>query len=180
VAGEVTFQFDPPPIGCYSDIAYYTVSYRPDFTSDYQVLLNLTDPLITNWTYLDSSGVAGCYLVTATDSVGNTSQSSVEICLEYCPRYELPNVFTPDGNNLNDLFVPFPYQFVDAVDLRIFNRWGLLVFETTDPDVLWNGTTENTGEELPEGVYFYVGTVDERSLTGPVKRDLKGTIQLIR
>ncbi|MFM7078371.1 MAG: hypothetical protein ACKOYC_01120, partial [Bacteroidota bacterium] len=116
-ADLATFQISPPPTGCYNDIAFYTISYRPDLNADYQVLATVNNPFVTSWTNLDSSGVAGCYLFTATDSSGNTSQASLEICLEYCPSYELPNVFTPGDDGLNDLFVPFPYQFVDAVEL---------------------------------------------------------------
>ncbi len=178
--GLATFQISPPSLGCYNDIAFYTVSYRPDLISDYQVLATLKDPFVTSWTNLDAAGVAGCYLFTATDSVGNTSQASLEICLEYCPSYELPNVFTPENDGLNDLFVPFPYQHVEAVEFIVFNRWGMRVFETADPDLMWNGKTENSGEDLPEGVYYYIGTVQERYLSGVKERELKGFIQLIR
>jgi gliding motility-associated-like protein len=118
--------------------------------------------------------------VTATDSTGNESEPGAVICVDYCPLYELPNVFTPDGDGFNDEFHPFPYRFVESIDLNIFNRWGLLVFSTDDPDIMWNGKTDNTGNDLPDGVYFYICQVNEIYLSGTRPRQLQGTIQLIR
>jgi len=94
--------------------------------------------------------------------------------------YELPNVFTPDGDGRNDLFHPFPYRYVRSIDIKIFSRWGLEVFTTTDPDINWNGNTDNTGKELPEGVYYYICRVNEIFIDGDRSRELKGHIQLIR
>ncbi len=56
--------------------------------------------------------------------------------------------FTPDGNNINDLFHPFPYRYVKDISIKIFSRWGLEVFSSTDPDINWNGQTDNTGEDI--------------------------------
>jgi gliding motility-associated-like protein len=44
---------------------------------------------------------------------------------------------------------------MDEYTLQIFNRWGLLLFETTAPQVKWDGTT-NSGEQVPAGVYYFV------------------------
>jgi hypothetical protein len=65
--------------------------------------------------------------------------------------------------------------------MKIFNRWGGLMFETTDPDINWNGKKKNDGEEATDGVYFYICTVNELTPNGDVvPRKLHGTIQLIR
>jgi hypothetical protein len=67
--------------------------------------------------------------------------------------------------------------------MTIFNRWGGTVFTTSDPDIDWNGRQFNTGEECPEGVYFYVCKVNEIQLNpaeNPEPKVLKGFIHLIR
>jgi len=100
------------------------------------------------------------------------------ICLENCPTYELPNVFTPNGDNNNDFFIPFPYRQVESIDLKIYDRWGVLVFETTDPDIMWDGRDRNSGKLCTDGVYYYTCRVNEIRLQGIVPRQLKGFVHL--
>lgn len=178
--GLLDLQWPLPLDSCGEDVAFYTVSYRPDLQSDYQTLAVINNGLATSWQYSDSTGISGCYLITATDTAGNTSSGGLEICVEYCPRYDLPNVFTPDSDGLNDLFIPFPYRQVESVDMMIYNRWGLVVFKTDNPDLLWNGKSSNDGADLPAGTYYYVCKVVERFLSGNIERSLNGPLQLIR
>ena len=67
----------------------------------------------------------------------------------------LANVFTPgNGDNKNDYFnVPIAGQAL--FELRIYNRYGERVFETSDPGIKWDGTVNNKGAEVPSGTYFY-------------------------
>ena len=127
-------------------------------------------------------GLAGCYAVSAIDTVGNESALSNIVCVDNCPNYELPNAFTPNDDNQNDLFTPFPgWRFIDRVDMQIFNRWGNLVFATQDPALNWNGNNTD-GKQLPEGTYFFVCKVYEKRVSGTVLRPdvLSGYIELIR
>ncbi len=134
-------------------------------------------------TFIDQPelGVAGCYAVTSVDFVGNESPFSNIVCIDNCPVYTLPNVFTPNGDNANDLFIPFPYRFIDRIDLKIYNRWGNLIYETTNPDINWNGTNLR-GEAVAEGTYFYSCNVFERRSSGIVESIdvLSGYIELVR
>ena len=92
----------------------------------------------------------------------------------------LPNVFTPNGDSYNDYYIPFPYKFVERVDMKIYNRWGQLIFETEDPDIRWNGKIQSSGNPCTEGVYYYICKVYRHSLEGEMLHDtLKGYIQLI-
>lgn len=77
--------------------------------------------------------------------------------------WHMPNAFTPNGDGLNDGFLGKGYM-EGATNFRmtIWNRWGELVFETTNPNDDWNGRVQNTGGMSPAGVYVYVVT-----FTGP-------------
>ncbi len=93
--------------------------------------------------------------------------------------YHLPNVFTPDGDGINDLFIPFPYSFVQKIDIKILNRWGVEVFKTNNPDINWDGKDINTKQLCSDGVYYYICDVYEYKLDGINKRTLNGVIHII-
>ncbi len=123
--------------------------------------------------------MAACYAVTAVDSVGNESAYSNIICVDDCINFELPNVFTPNGDGINDLFKPFPYNLVEKIDLKVYGRWGNLVFQTNDPDINWDARHMESGKKVPPGVYYYVCDVYERRLTGLEPRYLIGFVHIL-
>ena len=89
----------------------------------------------------------------------------------------VPNVFTPNGDNLNDcLTVKGVSRDCDKYHIWIRNRWGDLYFESTNPLDCWNGKN-NSGDEAPEGVYFYILRIKKQIGTSI---DESGTITLIR
>jgi gliding motility-associated-like protein len=147
----------------------------------YFVKIAETDTLF--YTYISDTSLAGCFAVTAIDSFGNESEFSDTVCTDNCPCYQLPNVFTPNNDGHNEHFKPIhPYRFIGKVDMKIFNRWGTLVHETEDPDIMWDGTDINNGKPVKEGVYYYVCTVYEIRVEGLRKNSnvLSGFIHLIR
>jgi len=166
---------------CANDVFEFSVYYSPAGSTQFDLIANTAFGSLF-YIYQGLNSIAGCYYITATDSNGNVSEPSNIVCTESCPSYELPNIFTPDGNGINDLYHPIiPYRDVKDVDMQIFNRWGDLVFKTTDADINWNGNRRNTGEPSPDGVYFYVCKVNEITLSSEMKpRLLKGFIHLYR
>jgi len=177
---EIVLTWNIPVDSCADDVNFYNIYYSPTDQGNYTLLATITDGNVNTFTYTSDISIAGCYYVTAVDTNGNEGVAGQIVCVDNCPYYELPNVFTPDGNNMNDEFDPFPYRYIKDIELNIFSRWGLKVFETTDPAINWNGRTDNTGEDLPEGVYFYTCIVNEIYLSGIRSRELSGFIQLIR
>jgi gliding motility-associated-like protein len=68
---------------------------------------------------------------------------------------QLPNVFSPNGDMVNDEYSYWVPENLFEYSVVIVNRWGNVMFETTDTSVFWNGTDQNSGADSPEGVYFY-------------------------
>ncbi len=93
------------------------------------------------------------------------------------------NVFTPDaeGDAFNKYF-EIEVEGATEYEIKIYNRWGELVFESTDPDLHWDGTIMNEGlKECPEGTYFYIinYTLKNEEPNGGGE-PISGTVTLIR
>lgn len=169
---------------CADDVDKYYIYYASSESGDFILLDSTMTAIDTVYTHTNLASVTGCYAVTAIDSVGNESDFSNIYCVDFnaCPVYELPNVFTPNGDQRNDYFTPYPESVaaVQSIDISIFNRWGRIVYESTDPMINWDGKNYKNNIECSEGTYFYICDVFEITLTGIQKRTLQGSITLIR
>ena len=171
------------------DVTGYNVYYAPFVDSEFELLESFTGEFETQL-FLDlveENSISGCYAVTALDSlslwpdgslVQNESEFSNVLCFDDCPEYSLPNVFTPNGDGRNDLFIPFPIRAIDSIDFTVFNRWGSIVFTSTDPEIRWNGENTETGTIVTDGTYFYTCRVFTKRLTGLEPIDLSGNITI--
>jgi len=97
----------------------------------------------------------------------NVYNLNAQECEKYNPVAYIPTAFSPNDDNLNDYF-SITTKNVDAIDLKIFNAWGQLIFETQDPEFKWSGNS--TGSES----YIYTLRI-LNSNTGRYK-DLEGII----
>jgi gliding motility-associated-like protein len=167
------------PEGCPNDIVEFRVYHTATFGGELQLIQTITDPGVRTFLHEDLESVAGCYAIVAVDSFMNMSAVDT-FCIDNCTDYWLPNIFTPGGDGFNDLLVPGANKYVESVDVKIYNRWGILLFETNDPQVNWDGTYSITGAEVPDGVYYYTAAVNEIRLQGVVPRNLHGFVHLIR
>ncbi len=162
------------------DVEYYTIYYTPTVGGDPELIKTIYNLNDTVYVHDSLSSVAGCYAVTATDSAGNQSAINM-VCVDNCPQYQLPNVFTPNGDGFNDFFTPIlPYRYIKSIDINIYNRWGQIMFHTINPNINWNGNDQNSGKPCPDGVYYYICTVNEIRVTGIQQITLKGFVQLLR
>lgn len=95
----------------------------------------------------------GMYAVTVTDTRGCTATDSLEI-IEDCLRDLLiPNSFTPNGDFRNDIFYAYG-SVAKTFAMRIYSRWGTVVFETTNQRTGWNG--RYNGKPAPAGIYICI------------------------
>lgn len=91
----------------------------------------------------------------ATNQFGCTDTSAQELYIEPFIIY-IPNTFTPDGNEFNNDFNAKFALEVFEWDFKIYNRWGELVYETTDPQEAWDGVYLDQFGLVQEGSYTYV------------------------
>jgi len=179
---ENSLVWTDPNHSCANDVIYYNIYYSQTDNASLELLATINGASDTTFLHQNLTTIVGCYAVTAVDSFHNESALSNIVCLDIdnCNLYHLPNVFTPNADNWNDLFVPFPYNFVQKINLKIFNRWGNVVFTTEDPNINWDGKDKYTHINCSDGVYYYICDVYEIRLSGLKKRTLTGIINLYR
>lgn len=114
---------------------------------------------------------AGWYEVTQTVVSGaNCRSSATRMVFVSDHLFYAPTVFTPDGDGLNDTFLPL-VTGARQYELVIMDRWGVERFRTTDPKAAWNG------DGLPQGVYTYLVRIGEY---GPMRKEYSGHFSLLR
>jgi gliding motility-associated-like protein len=87
----------------------------------------------------------------------------------------MPSAFSPNGDGNNDMFRPRVYDAVSNYQLRIFNRWGSLVFQTSDPRTGWDGYSKGTPQTSQ--AFIYVCTF-HTSKNEP--KEYRGTVMLVK
>jgi gliding motility-associated-like protein len=94
-------------------------------------------------------------------------------------KWAIPNTFTPNGDGINDNFKIISGPDLSSFHIWIFDRWGNKVFDSTDPDFLWNGTDQYAGNSpMNTGVYSYV--IQYQALDSNSKGEIGGNISLIK
>lgn len=206
-SNTVTWKHSTDPI-CRLDIRSYNIYVAPQVGADFALYAqNVRDTF-----FIDSNipSFARCYKISAVDRAGNESELSGEYCFDNCPNYELPNVFTPNGDFCNEKFSAYSdrqainelgngpcghidpvftrlhcARFVEGVDFTVSNRWGKEVYSYQSGAertiyIDWDGR-DNNGRELSAGVYYYNAHVTF-TVVDPTKktRDIHGWVQIVR
>ncbi len=93
--------------------------------------------------------------------------------------YFLPNAFTPNYDGINDTFKGVGiFDGIRQFNLKIWDRYGGLIFQTTDPEMGWNGRFMNSGKSFPAGVYTCM--VSYTTARGKEVKNLKTNFALVR
>jgi gliding motility-associated-like protein len=175
-----TLNWNNPNLTCADDVLQYKIYFSTNDSANFAEIATINEAGILSFTHNNNNiSIAGCYYITALDSNANESVTSDSVCADNCPVYELPNVFTPNGDGTNDFFKPFPYKYIESIDMKIYNRWGNLVFSTTDPEILWDGRNQQSKQPVTDGVYYYICSFTAIKLQGNITENLHGFVQLL-
>ncbi|GIV28826.1 MAG: hypothetical protein KatS3mg027_2640 [Bacteroidia bacterium] len=129
---------------------------------DNSIFSNASD---TSYTF-DSSGVYTVTLIAYNNLPQCADTFSLQIIVYDTLMVQIPNVFTPNNDGVNDVF-SIKVEGAKEISVSVYNRWGILLTEysntiTVSPAIidLWDGRT-TSGEKVSDGVYFYVINVTD-------------------
>jgi gliding motility-associated-like protein len=123
---------------------------------------------------------AGSYVVNLVVTTANGCSDSVQHTVFIADEFTLyvPNAFTPDGNETNDVFFPKGMGIdKESYRLSIFDRWGTVIFETTDWDKGWDGKVQGKTELVQQDVYVW--KIEIKTWRGE-KKSLLGKVTVVR
>jgi gliding motility-associated-like protein len=129
--------------------------------------------------YLNTTNGIIVQLIAFSDS-GCSDTSVVSIPYQEGETFYVPNSFTPDEDEHNQVFVPVftsgfdPYNF----QMLIFDRWGELVFESNDSKIGWDGTNGLNGHKFQDGTYTW--KISFKNLYNDKRKSVVGHVTLIR
>ena len=157
----------------------------PDYTSEVTDLFDNCDSANVTYTQFPSAGTelttdntVETITITATDAEGNSTICSFDVTVTCDRQVKVPQTFSPNGDGVNDAFVIRGIEYYEKSVIKIFNRWGSVVYETTNYQNDWKGTSQDGfkigGSDLPVGTYFY--TLD----LGVGQELIKGYVYLIK
>ncbi|MEJ6492639.1 MAG: gliding motility-associated C-terminal domain-containing protein, partial [Flavobacteriales bacterium] len=152
--------------------------------TDYELTLNQNGQAIIDFIDLDTGSYDNCGIATVTlsqyifdcdnvgdneitivitDNNGNTSSMVVNVFVnaslacggDTWSGPTIPQAFTPNGNNINDVFEIPGLEGYDMKELYVYDRYGGLVYDSKDYQNNWDGTN-SSGEQLPDATYYYL------------------------
>ncbi|WP_411029371.1 T9SS type B sorting domain-containing protein [Spongiimicrobium sp. 3-5] len=166
--------------GCVFTVDFDITAFEPLTLSLEQNNINEITAIATGgleeYTFIfddEDNGPNNTYIIRRTDTYTvrvidqNGCEATAEIFMEFID-IEIPNFFTPDGDGLNDLWVPQNLEAFPEILTIIFDRYGREVYRMGQNDPGWEGLYHNT--ELPTGDYWYIiklnGEEDDREFVG--------------
>lgn len=115
-------------------------------------------------------------ILTVTNADGCQDTATMIIIVADVPGViEMPNVFTPNGDGINDVFIPYT-EGIAEMAMEIYDRWGVMLFRTSNPQEGWDGRASSESE-APDGTYYYI--VQASAYNAEVFR-FSGHLMLIR
>jgi gliding motility-associated-like protein len=134
-------------------------------SASHDATLPITTPgnYVINWTFTDQNG-------NVTSDSQNATISLTEACLDLAV---INDVITPNADGVNDTWELEDIGYFSGCTVRIFNRWGAQVYETSSYDNSWNAVSDKD-ETLPSGIYYYIIHCNDDEVT------FKGYITVVR
>jgi len=171
-ASEISYTGSKPDSVCFSNTSTGGVSWFWNLGNG--TTSTAQQPCVT---YADSGRY--CVKLTVTGPGATACQSSDSSCITLIRKepvtYNIPNVFSPNGDGVNDVF-SIKSTGIKSLDCVIYDRWGIKLSEFKTLTGTWDGSTSG-GQKVTDGVYYYLVTLTEQDGT---RKEEKGFIQLIR
>ena len=174
---------------CETDTASFTVKVNPRPTASFTyspqnpivnetISLNYTGKSAADWTwYIDNQQVITGNVknpeisfyekgrkeveLVAMNQFGCSDTTIYTLTVGYDFKIFVPNVFSPDGNGINDSFKAIGFN-IKSIHMQIFNRWGEKIYESFGVNDAWDGTFK--GQVVMDGVYIYA--IDAEAIDG--------------
>ena len=123
---------------------------------------------------------AGEYLIIANVECAQIPLTFRLLTEECSAEIYVPNAFSPNGDGVNDEFQIFPGspEQLLSYELQILDRWGNILFQSTNPKRSWEG--DRNGQALPQGIYTWALLYEVEELGVPTQRIDSGSVLLIR
>ena len=163
------------------DLTYH-IFFRPSGSGNFTLIREVN----SQDTIIHPNHFIGDYFIIASNArnyrsaPSDTFHISPQRFYDECLNFELPNVFTPNDDGINDIFKAMPHSLLHGhfgiFQIRIFNRWGNLVFESSDPFFEWDGNLPNR-QPAPTGTYFWVAELGDGV---HILRQMSGNVTLLR
>lgn len=180
-ARPLTVDVDPPGAGSVKLNSIWLTNYKWSGTYFAPVTMTFKETVIDTahyefdyWEFKNHTPSPN----TKADSVSITYTQSDDVIAHFIEKTSdviFPTAFTPNGDGRNDILMPLGTKYIKSLSVEIWNRWGQLVYSSTDPTKGWDGYFQGT--EAQTGVYAYL--IKYTTLKGDDKYS-KGNITLIR
>jgi gliding motility-associated-like protein len=127
------------------------VDYEWDFDDASSGNLNTSSGSNANHVY-NNTGNYCIVLIASKNNCNDTITKCIDVLSD--PQITIPNLFTPNGDGINDLFL-IGAEGITQIEIEFFDRWGESVFKSKSLDVAWDGKNKS-GKKLNDGVYYYI------------------------
>ncbi|WP_429047567.1 gliding motility-associated C-terminal domain-containing protein [Chitinophaga sp. W3I9] len=152
------------------------LTLQPVYSSNVVAFSWQHGPFVTESKY--SAAKAGVYNVTVQDEWGCKNQDEVILQEKNCGcDIFIPTAFSPNGDGTNDIFRPVIHCVTASYQMRVYNRWGQLIFATQTPGVGWNGALPD-GRKADIGTYTWL--VEYKSSESSDQFRQTGAVTLVR
>jgi gliding motility-associated-like protein len=142
-----------------------------------EIIFETTDKNITNFNY-STNNIVGCYAIELLDTINNSTEFLFDTCVNSCASLKFPNYISLNNDGINDFFIPTKIHQINKIELEIYNRWGVLLYQTNELPIKWDGSYSLNSRKVSAGVYYYVCTYYYSSLNGEISEKINGFIQI--
>lgn len=178
---EANFSYLPNPIDIENTTVEFdnTSLYANIFSWDFNDYTSFSSDFEPTHVFPTTPNATYNVTLTASNDIGCFDVATKKVFVNDVIIFYVPNTFTPDGDDFNEVFKPVMTSGYDVYDyhLVIYNRWGEIIFESFNANIGWNGTYKN-GSIVPDGVYVW--RIEFGDTISDEKHEYMGHVNVLR